>query len=83
MEEKMEPMKANHVWNLVDLQQGWKAIENNWVLKIKIKADGTIDRYKIRLEAKGYTQQEHIDYEKFFSHVARFISIRLILAMIT
>ena len=55
MEEEMESMKTNQVWDLVNLPLGRKSIGNKWVLKIKRKADGTIDRYKARLVAKGYT----------------------------
>ena len=56
MEEEMNSMKSNRVRDLVDFSPGHRAIGNKWVLNIKRKADGTIDRYKARLVAKGYTQ---------------------------
>ena len=70
----MESIRSNNVWELVDLPQGRKAIQNKWVLKIKHKVDGSIERYKTRLVTKGYTEQEGIDYEETFSHVMRFTS---------
>ena len=56
MKDEMNSMESNQVWDLVDLPLGHKTIRNKWVLNIKHKVDGTIDRYKARLVAKGYTQ---------------------------
>ena len=82
MEEEMNSMKPNQVWDLVDLPPGRRTVWNKWVLNIKRKADETIDIYKARLVAKGYTQQEGIGYEETFLPVVRFASIRLILAIV-
>ena len=61
MQEEMSSMDKNDVWELVDLPPRRKTIGNKWVLKVKRKADGSIDRYKALLVAKGYTQREGID----------------------
>ena len=82
MEEEMNSIKSNHVWDLFDLSLGRKTIGNKWVLNIKREVHGIIDRYKARLLAKGYTQQEGIDYEETFSLMVRFASIHLILAIV-
>ena len=52
MNNEMKSMRTNQVWDLEDLLLGRKAIGNKWVLKIKCKADGSIERYKARLVAK-------------------------------
>ena len=46
MNNEMKFMRTNQVWDLVDLSSGRNAIGNKWVLKIKRKADGSIERYK-------------------------------------
>ena len=46
MQEELDSLYANKVWDLVDLPQDRKAIGKKWVLKIKRKANGTIERYK-------------------------------------
>ena len=43
MEEEMESVKTNQVWNLVDLPSGQRSIKNKWILKIKCKADESIE----------------------------------------
>ncbi|KMQ92052.1 integrase core domain protein [Lasius niger] len=58
-----------------------KILDNKWVLKTKLKSDGTLDRYKARLVVRGFRQEEGRDYDEIFSPVARFESIRVILAL--
>ena len=57
----------NGTWSLVDLPIGKKAIGTKWVLKLKHKPDGSIERYKARLVVKGYAQEKGIDFEETFA----------------
>ena len=52
-------------------------------VQIKLKADGSIDKFKARLVANGYSQQEGIDFEETYALVAKLNTIRLLVALAT
>ncbi|KAA0058198.1 pentatricopeptide repeat-containing protein [Cucumis melo var. makuwa] len=51
----MDSLESNRTWHLVDLPPGCKAIDCKWVLRKKLKSDGSVDKYKTRLVAKGFS----------------------------
>jgi hypothetical protein len=58
-------------------------ISSKWLYKIKHVADGSIEKYKTMFVACGFSQKECIDYEETFALVARYTSIRTIIALAT
>nr|GEZ99640.1 retrovirus-related Pol polyprotein from transposon TNT 1-94 [Tanacetum cinerariifolium] len=68
------------VWILVNLPYRKRAIGTKWVYRNKKDERGIVIRNKARLVAQGHTQEEGIDYEEVFAHVARIEAIRLFLA---
>src|SRR5882757_4386648 len=73
---ELDALAKLKVWTLTDLPKGHKVVKNKWVFKKK--ADG---RFRARLVAKGFTQIEGVDFDETFSPVARFESLRLLLAL--
>ena len=71
----------NGTWELTRLPHGKNAIGSRWVSKIKKNSDGSIDRYKGRLVAKGYAQRHGIDYTDTFAPTARLAALRTVIAL--
>jgi hypothetical protein len=57
-----------------------REVTSKWIYKIKHAADGSVEKYKARFVARGFSQVEGIDYEYTFSLVARYTSICTIIA---
>ena len=73
-------LMENKTWELVKLPEGRRAIGCKWVFRVKYDSNGQVKRFKGRLVAQGYSQKYGIDYDETFSPVARFSSIRTLLA---
>ena len=56
----------NYTWELVNLPPSSKLIGCKLIFKIELKPDGTINKYKDRLVAKGYQQKEGLDFSNTY-----------------
>ena len=81
MENEMKSIEQHETWDLVPLPKDKKAIGSRWLFKIKRNADGSVNKYKARLCAKGYTQRLGVDFNETFAPVAKMTSIRVMLAI--
>ena len=81
MSDEIDSLNQYSVWELVKLPEGRKAIGCKWVFKVKMDADGNVNRFKARLVAQGFNQRHGVDYDETFSPVVRFESVRSVIAL--
>ena len=79
--EEYQSIIKNDVWEIVPRPNDKSVASSKWIFKTKHSADGSIEKYKARFVARGFSQKEGIDYEETFAPVARYTSIRTILAL--
>lgn len=80
MDAEYQALLQNSTWSLVDLPSTRCAVSCKWILRCKLKADGSLDRYKARLVARGFSQSPGLDYEETFSLVLGMASFRMLVA---
>lgn len=71
--DEIKALEKNNTWHISELPAGKKLVGCKWIFTIKHKFHGSIERFKARLVARGYTQSYGIDYPKTFAHVARLV----------
>ena len=81
MSEEIQSLLDNHTWSLAELTLGRSAIGSRWTYRIKRSPDGSIERYKARFVAKGFSERPGIDYDEIYSPVIKLDSLRVILFM--
>jgi hypothetical protein len=79
--EELQSLYEHQTWELVPLPKGCKAVGTKIVFKLKRNATGVIERYKVRLVAKGFQQTEGIDYDDVYAPVSQHSTLRILLAL--
>ena len=82
MNVEMEALEKNKTWEFVDLPAGKRPVGCKWVYTVKYRADETLERYKVRLVAKGYTQTYGMDYLEIFAPIAKMNTVRVLLSLV-
>jgi hypothetical protein len=81
MTKEYQSIIKNDVWEIVPRPNSKDVVSSRWLFKIKHAADGSIEKYKARFVARGFSQKEGIDYEETFTPIARYTSIITIIAL--
>jgi hypothetical protein len=81
MIEEYESILKNDVWEVVPRPQGKSMVTSKWIYKIKHVVDGSVEKFKARFVARGFSQTEGIDCDEIFAPVARHTSIIIIISL--
>ncbi|GJW34001.1 retrovirus-related pol polyprotein from transposon TNT 1-94 [Tanacetum coccineum] len=83
MQEELHKFERLEVWELVPPPDKAFVISFKWIYKVKLDELAGILKNKARLVARGYRQEEGIDFEESFAPIARLEAIRIFLAFAT
>ena len=75
-------LMANGTWKEIVPPKGSNIVTSKWVFKVKMNMDGTLDKLKARLVARGFSQVQGIDYQDTFAPTVKFDTLRLFLALV-
>ena len=81
MLDEYKSIMRNDVWDIVPRPKIKSIVSSKWLYKIKHAADGSVEKYKARFVARGFSQKEAIDYDEIFAPVARYTTIHTIISL--
>lgn len=78
---EVSQLEANNTWIVEVPPEGANLVTSKWVFGVKYNPDGTIQKFKARLVARGFSQLEGIDYDETFAPTVRMDTMRVMLAL--
>jgi hypothetical protein len=81
MAEEIVALERTGAWELVPLPPRVRLITCKWVFKVKTHSNGTLERYKTRLVARGFQQGHGYDYDETCAPVTHMTTVRTLLAV--
>lgn len=82
MTDEYNAQIKNQTFELVPPEPHQHVIDTRWIHTVKFLPNGSVDRYKSRWVARGYTQEYGIDYAETFSPVVKSLTTRLVLHLV-
>jgi hypothetical protein len=83
MAEEIDALEWTDIWDLVPCPPRVHLITCKWVYKVKTRSNGSLERYKTHLVARGFQQEHGRDYDETFAHVAYMTTIHTLLTVVS
>lgn len=69
MLEELESIYQNHTWSLTRTIEDMNILGCRWVFTAKLNSNGSLNKHKACLVAKGFVQGEGVDFSETFSQL--------------
>ncbi|POS82616.1 hypothetical protein EPUL_004806, partial [Erysiphe pulchra] len=79
---EIQQLIGNGTWHEEVAPQNANLVTSKWGFSLKFNADGTLERFKARLVARGFSQQYGVDYTETFAPTVRMATLRTFLALV-
>jgi hypothetical protein len=81
VENELGSLDKTRTWDVVDRVTRKKEVGSRWVFKVKRLADSSVDKFKARFVAQGFSQRPGFDFDETYASIVRFNSLRLLLTI--
>jgi hypothetical protein len=81
MSEELAALDRIGTWDLVPLPSHTVPITSKWVFNVRTKSDGSMERYKACLIARGFQQTQGLDYDQILAPVAHMTTIHTLIVV--
>jgi hypothetical protein len=83
MVEEYDSIVKNNAWKIVPRPVDKSVVGSRWIYKVTQAVDGSVEKYKAKFVARGFSHIEGIDYDETFAPFARYSSIISIFSLST
>jgi hypothetical protein len=81
MEEEYTSLMSNKTWDLVPHPHDTNVVIDKWIFRHNFKADGRLERYKVRWALHGFMEHLDVDYDETFSPIVKPAMVRTVLSL--
>ena len=81
MDVEMKCLQEHVTWEVEWLPSSRDPVGGKWVYRVKLDKNGSIEKFKARYVAKGYSQNYGVDYTDTFAPTTRITTVRTVIAI--